>query len=240
MSDSIEQADKERAQLLRYINLRLIAQGLPTAVQPGDSDFTEISSGLLSNYRQKVRLLDQHRCPADQRIEKAIREHFSDQGEAGSNFHLPGKAFVLDRYGMARELSLPANGDKYVSDIVQSYRVSNGVLHNPKHDRRTTKGTFHVVEGSFPIAGDKRAVPRATFLKLYEHAMNPPASLLDLPFTSEMEQKTSTWVSLLIRPLVRPEVPGACAEQRMETRFFCSGNTHQQSRLCRIHLWKWW
>lgn len=221
--ESHDQADLERAQLLRYINLRLIAQGLPTTLQPDDAGFTEISSGLLQNYRQKARLLDDHRCPADQRIEQAMREHFSDQGEAGANFHLPGKAFVLDRYGMARELSLPANGDKYVSDIVQSYRVSNGVLHNPKHDRRTTKGTFHVVEGSFPIAGDKRAVPRGTFLKLYQHAMTPPASLLDLPFTSEMEQKTSTWVSLLIRPLVCPEVPGVCNEQRMETRFFAPG-----------------
>ena len=73
VTQSLEQSDVERSQLLRYINLRLIAQGLPTAVQPGDSGFTEISSGLLKNYRQKARLLNQHRCPADQRIEQAIR-----------------------------------------------------------------------------------------------------------------------------------------------------------------------
>ena len=190
VSDSIEQADKERAQLLRYINLRLIAQGLPTAVQPGDSDFTEISSGLLSNYRQKVRLLDQHRCPADQRIEKAIREHFSDQGEAGSNFHLPGKAFVLDRYGIGAGTFASRQWrqvcERYCSVLPGQVTVFCTI---PNMTDEQLKGHFMSSKEASRLRGDKRAVPRATFLKLYEHAMNPPASLLDLPFTSEMEQK---------------------------------------------------
>jgi hypothetical protein len=223
VSESTEELDWERAQILRYINLRLIAQGLPTAMHPADTSFAEISSGLLKNYHEKIRLLDDHRCPADRRIETELQNHFADQEDAASILRLPNRTFVLDRHGMARELSLPANGDQYISNIVQSYRVSNGVLHNPKHDRRTTKGTFHVVEGSFPIAGDKRAVPRHTFLKLFKKALHPPEELLDLPFTSNMPKKTSTWVSLLIRPLVCPEVPGVTAEKRMETRFFAPG-----------------
>lgn len=223
VTDSVEELDRERARLLRYINLRLIAQGLPTALHPDDTSFAEVASGLLKNYHEKIRLLDHHRCPADRRIESELQKHFADQDDAASILRLPDRTFVVDRHGMARELSLPANGNEYISDIVQSYRVMNGVLHNPKHDRRTTKGTFHVVEGSFPVAGDKRAVPRATFLKLYQAALNPPESLLDLPFTSKMSEKTSTWVSLLIRPLVCPEVPGVTAEKRMETRFFAPG-----------------
>ncbi|HAH45321.1 MAG TPA: hypothetical protein DCM07_10810, partial [Planctomycetaceae bacterium] len=90
-------------------------------------------------------------------------------------------------FGLARELSLPIEHDEFFSDLVQSYRVKNGVLHNPKHDRRTTVGTFHVTEGGLPIAGDKRAVPRATFVKMFESAMAPPDDLKLFPFTSRQE-----------------------------------------------------
>jgi hypothetical protein len=33
-----------------------------------------------------------------------------------------------------------------------------GVVHNPKNDKRTTKGVFHVVDGGLPISGDKKVV----------------------------------------------------------------------------------
>ena len=61
---------------------------------------------------------------------------------------------------MARTLSLPAKGDHFSSEIIDSYRIQQGVLHNPKSDRRTTKGVFHVTEGGLPIPDDKKAVPK--------------------------------------------------------------------------------
>ena len=41
-------------------------------------------------------------------------------------------------HGLARELSLPAGDDAFTSSMLKSYRLRNGVLHNPKADRRTT------------------------------------------------------------------------------------------------------
>jgi len=71
---------------------------------------------------------------------------------------------------VARELSLPVNKNEFKGDYVRSYRIRNGVLHNPVSDRRTTKGLFHVTEGGLPIPGDKKAVPKAVFAHLLREA----------------------------------------------------------------------
>ena len=55
-------------------------------------------------------------------------------------------------------------------------------------------------------------------------ALNPPKKLLELPFTSTQEEKACAWASLMLRPLVSPEVPGKFPEKRMETRFFAPGS----------------
>src|SRR5690606_36537404 len=131
---------------------------------------------------------------------------------------------VLDRPGVARELSLPVDGDHYENELVSSYRVINGVLHNPRSDRRTTAGTFHVTEGGMPIPSDKKAVPRQTFAALFQAAMNPPQATLELPFTAGMAPPARTFVSLLLRPIVCPEVPGVTPVKTMEVRFFAPGS----------------
>src|SRR5213075_3058928 len=125
--------------------------------------------------------------------------------------------------GLARTLSLPANRDEFSSNIITSYRVRQGVLHNPKSDRRTTQGVFHVTEGGLPIPDDKVAVPKRTFAELLQKALTPPADLLRVPFTASQEKEARCFVSLLLRPIVVPEVPGFIAEKRMETRFFAPG-----------------
>jgi hypothetical protein len=102
--------------------------------------------------------------------------------------------------------------------------VRNGVLHNPRYDRRTTAGTFHVTEGGLGIPADKKAVPREVFAAMFQHAMRPPQELQQLPFTAEQAEQAATFVSLLIRPVVCPEVPGICAEKSMEIRFFAPGS----------------
>ncbi len=50
-------------------------------------------------------------------------------------------------------------------DLLASYRVKQGILHNPANDRRTTKGSFHIAEGGLPIPGDKKAVPKIAYVR---------------------------------------------------------------------------
>ncbi|MCK4833274.1 MAG: hypothetical protein KAT12_00815, partial [Gammaproteobacteria bacterium] len=44
-----------------------------------------------------------------------------------------------------------------------------------------------------------------------------------LPIASENEEPVDMWVSLLLRPIVRPEVEGVLPEKSLETRFFAPG-----------------
>jgi phosphoenolpyruvate carboxykinase (diphosphate) len=97
-------------------------------------------------------------------------------------------------------------------------------LHNPKEDKRTTKGVFHICEGGLPVPSDKKSVPKLTFALLLEAALNPPRELMRLPFTANQEDKAELFASLLLRPVVMPEVPGITKEKSMEIRFFAPGN----------------
>lgn len=210
---------RERA---HQVNLLLIAHGLP-AVVDGDLHLSDISRSVLEGYYEKTRLLSDYRCPADQRIESFLKIHFADTAP-DAPLRLPTRAPVLSRHGIARILSIPFRGDHFANSVVSSYRVRNGVLHNPRSDRRTTKGTFHVTEGGLPIVGDKNAVPKRVFAELFRRAVNPPADLMTLPFSSAQETPARTFVSLLLRPIVCPEVPGVCLEKTMEVRFFAPGS----------------
>lgn len=215
---------RDRSELLRYVNLKLAANGLPIAPQAGGTGLVRLASGLLANFREKTRLLEarQH-CPVDTRIERFLNSYFEDV-PLEQPIRLPGRSLILDRHGIARELSLPADGDHFVSEYVQSYRVRNGALHNPKADRRTTQGTFHVVEGGLPFPGDKRGVRKQVFVNLLHAALHPPEQLLILPFTSNLPDPGKIWVSLLLRPLVCPEIPGWTPARTMEVRFFAPGS----------------
>lgn len=228
----------------RLVDLQLAANGLPGAGagggSNGDGALGAVADGLLANYREQTRLLEDYRCPADRRIEAFLDEHCADLS-LPERLRLPGRTLVLDRHGVARELSLPAGRDEYIGPLVSSYRLRNGVLHNPKSDRRTTAGTFHVAEGGLPIPGDKKAVPKGTFAELFRLAMNPPAEMLALPYHAGQGRAAEgvsfkenmgkmpvplgqTFVSLLLRPVVCPEVPGVCPVKTMETRFFVPGS----------------
>jgi hypothetical protein len=207
--------------LWQYINLKLAALGCPTARAAEDAEFQEMVSALLQHQRETERLLANYLCPADWRIQQFLNDYLYETGLAP---RLPGLTFVLDRPGVARAMSLPPDADVFASDILTSYRVKQGVLHNPKSDRRTTQGVFHVAEGGLPIPDDKVAVPKRTFAELLQKALAPPADLLRVPFTASQPEQARCFVSLLLRPIVCPEVPGFIAEKRMETRFFAPGN----------------
>ncbi len=218
-----ESPQEERAKLQLYINLKLASSGQPTCVPTGAERFFGISRDLLRSYREKNRLLSSYQCPIDQRIQDFLDRYVAPLG-AGSAAMLPTQSFVLDRHGVARELSLPMDADEFHSDIVSSYRVAQGVLHNPASDRRTTRGSFHIVEGGLPIPGDKKAVPLQTFARMLERALQPPPGLMTIPFTAQLPEPARMFVSLMMRPVVCPAIPGKEAEKTMEVRFFAPGN----------------
>lgn len=218
-----EAAARQRIHLIQHSNLQLAALGQPTYHGGFDQDFLDVADSLLRNYQQHKRLLADYRCPADRRIQDFLNGYFRRNG-LDSPAALPGAAFILDRPSLARELSLPPDGNRFVSEYVESYRLVQGVLHNPRSDRRTTQGAFHVVEGGLPVPADKKAVPARAFGGLLAAALTPPRELLRLPFTSQQEGQAEVWVSLLLRPRVCPEVPGVAPAKSMETRFFAPGS----------------
>ena len=78
--------------------------------------------------------------------------------------------------------------DSFSSPYLDSYRLPQGVLHNPRSDRRTTQGLFHIAEGGLPVPADKAAVPKQAFAALWAAALRPPEDLLTLPFTADQEE----------------------------------------------------
>lgn len=208
--------------LLEYIDLKLAFLGCPTVGMSRDPQFKEMLEALLQNRREAARHAGTYLCPADRRIHVFLQDYLQS-GANTTAITLPSQAFVLDRHGLARELSLPQSSDEFESDIVRSYRVQQGVLHNPQSDRRTTKGVFHIAEGGLPIPDDKIAVPKNVFANLLQAALAPPEELLRLPLTAAQKEQAHCWVSLLLRPLVCPGVPGAVDEKTMEIRFFAPG-----------------
>jgi hypothetical protein len=213
---------KRDEELDRYINLKLAALGQPVSRSAAGSDFLEIAGPLLRNYYQKDRQLGNWLCASDSRIQDFLDAYLSDVCPQGAA-RLPGNTFVLDREGMARVLSLPVTSDAFSSPYVDSYRLVQGVLHNPRSDRRTTQGLFHIAEGGLPVPADKAALPKQAFAALWSAALRPPEDLLTLPFTADQEERARCFVSLLLRPLVCPAA-GSEPEKTMEIRFIAPGS----------------
>ncbi len=208
------------AHLVALINVKLALIGCAPVPVKSDVEFDGIVSAMAERSREKDRLLGQYLPPADQRIQTFLYDYLQDVPVT----KLPSLTFTLDRAGLARVLSLPFDRDDFSSDIIASYRAANGVLHNPKSDRRTTQGIFHVAEGGLPIPDDKCAVPKSVFGKMLALALNPPRELMRLPFTATQPRPAECFVSLLLRPIVCPQVPGFTPQKTMEVRFFVPGN----------------
>ena len=202
------------------IALRLELLGISAPAQVKQSEADSLMSPILARQRELSRRLAHRPCAADQRIQTFLDSYLEG---AAATPRLPRSTFVLDHPGLARALSLPLDSTSFTSDYVESYQVLGGVLHNPRNDRRTTAGVFHVAEGGLPIPDDKIAVPRDVFARLLAHAVQAPEDLLTLPWTSTQDEPARCFVSLLLRPVVVPEVPGFSAERSMEIRFIAPG-----------------
>lgn len=207
--------------LRQAIALRLGQLGCPSSAAPDPHDLTGLAEPIFARHREMSRYLSERYCPADSRIQQFLDQYLADVGPVPT---LPLRTLVLDQPGLARELALPEQGDAVDSPLLSSYRLRNGVLHNPASDRRTTQGVFHIAEGGFAVPDDKKAVPKQAFAKLLAIAFQAPEPLTRLPYSATWTTAAHSWVSLLLRPLVVPEVPGFLVEKRMETRFFVPGS----------------
>ncbi len=208
------------------VNLRLALIGLAVPVQAEEETSAQLVAPILARQRELSRRLSDRLCAADQRIQTFLDDYLADvyPGDmAADRPMLPRRTLVLDEPGLARAISLPVNGDSFSSPLLSSYRLANGVLHNPANDRRTTAGVFHIAEGGLPIPDDKIAAPKAVFGRLLTLAFRPPEGDLVLPYLSHTDHPAACFVSLLLRPLVSPAVPGYATERRMETRFIVPG-----------------
>ena len=210
-------ASNHDAELIQYINLKLAALGHPIR-QTGDPGLIELARPLLRNYYQKNQLLCGRLCPADARVQDFLDSYLAGVLPDGVP-HLPSNTLVLDRPGLARVMSLPPSADAFASPYLRSYRIGQGILHNPKSDRRTTKGIFHIAEGGLPIPADKVAVPKIAYATLLTRALTPPAEVQELPFTADQDPPVRLFATLLLRPLVCPATASGPARS-MEVRFF--------------------
>ncbi len=210
----------DRDELHRSIVVKLAAQGFAVPDTGAEKNVLELAGDLFLRYAEQSRLLTGHLPPPDERIQSFLDDVLSETGETA---RLPSRTVVVDRCGLARELSIPDGETEYHNEQVSSYRLQNGVLHNPLNDRRTTKGVFHVADYGLPVPADKVAVPLVTYARLLKAALSPPADIKTLPYTANWETPVETMVSLLLRPLVAPEVPGVRPEKRLDVRFFAPG-----------------
>jgi hypothetical protein len=205
--------------LHKVITVKLAAQGFETPSQ-GDG-LLSVASDLFRVYREQSRLLESHLCPVDQRIQAFLDDALKATGEY---VKLPSTTLSVDRFGLARELSFPEGGNEFSNSEIKSYRLAKGsILHNPIQDKRTTKGVFHVADYGLPIPADKIAVPLVAYARLLKAAFEPPADLNTLPYTANWKTPAKSMVSLQLRPLACPEVPGEHSEKRLEVRFFVPG-----------------
>lgn len=211
---------------IKYINFKLASQGLPiyrsedSNADPG-AYFIDLFDGIIKDFQEKNRLVNIHEIGIHKRLNRFFSEYL---GVSEDTIRVVDTYLALDHYGLARVLSLPPDADTYANEYVTSYRIRQGILNNPKNDRRTTEGSFHIVEGDLNVPSDKKAVPKGTFLKLYKEAVNPPEAMLELPFTATQAEKAKTFVSLLIKPIVSPEVPGVSGEKTMEILLTAPGS----------------
>ncbi|WMI66348.1 hypothetical protein RBH94_04110 [Aestuariibaculum sp. YM273] len=221
---------QSRKDIVQYVNLQLAALGQPLFKdKEGASQkfcnpkLQMLTKAFTQGFKEKSRLLSGNLAPADQRIQDFINDYLKEIPFIKS-IRIPNNTLILNQKGHAREISLPPDENTFSSENVKSYRIKQGILNNPLHDKRTTKGTFHIVESNLPVPLDKKEVSKLTFAHFLKAAFSPSDDLNTLPLTASQEDKAKVMVSLMLRPTVCPEVKGVIAKKSMEVRFFAPGS----------------
>jgi hypothetical protein len=214
--------DRQTAQLVIAVKLAASGNEVPPTPETKAAGVLDLISDLFHVYREQSRLLESHLCPIDERIQTFLEDALASTGDPIPQ--LPRSHLAVDRHGLAKELSFPQGKDEFHNSEISSYRLSKGgVLHNPLNDKRTTTGVFHVADWGLPIPADKIPVPLLAYSRLLTSAFQPPDYINTLPYTSEWKKPVQTMVSLQLRPLVCPEIPGVSTAKSSEVRFFVPG-----------------
>src|SRR5262245_44856547 len=107
----------DRRATIRLIMLKIAAMGHQIPHTRSDQELLHLARDLFARYREQSRLLSQHLNPADQRIQSFLDAQFAPLG-LKEPVRLPSETLILDRYGLARELSLPMDGDEWQSEVI--------------------------------------------------------------------------------------------------------------------------
>ena len=150
---------------------------------------------------------------------------------------LPGETLILDRYGLARELSLPIDARRLAQRAglelpARQRRAAQPRQRPPHHPGRLPRRRGRPARS--PPTSSR--VPLAAYLRLLQEALRPPAELLRLPFTANWPEPVETMVSLLLRPLVCPAVPEGLAGEAHGDPLLRARRAGLQPRLRREHL----
>lgn len=209
-------AGEQLAEIRKYLHMRLSILGRREL-----SDQDRSNDPSVEQYAREIRERNLNTTgtlsPPSQRVQDFLERKLAAAGAEVPRIPGRGESLLLDQAGMARMLSIPENSGSFERDIVKSYDLGEqGILNNPEKDRRTTKGTFHVVDFGQPVPNDKRAVPPGVFSALLKHALNPPEDLNQLPYLDGTEAR-GAMVKLQMRVPVVPEAPGFREAGFMET-----------------------
>ena len=115
--------------------------------------------------------------------------------------------------------------DAWHNELVSSYRLDNGVLHNPVNDRRTTQGVFHVAEGGLPIPGGQDPRCRwSAYLRLLAGGAAPAGRAAAPAVHGQLAASRSRpWSRCCCGRWSARRCPKVSPEKRMEMRFFAPG-----------------
>ena len=129
--------DQDDETAREYINLKLASRSFPIVGEVEDFPFLEMARSLILNFQERLRLLESYRAPVDTHISNWLEGYLEDTDVFVRGESMLPNPLVLERHGLARLLSLPAEGDKFESDIVSSYRTwQGGVIIPPRTSAR--------------------------------------------------------------------------------------------------------
>ena len=150
--------------LIAHINVKLALIGCSPVPLKGDQEFIEITVPWRRSRGKRTgcsAIIFARRTPHSE----FLYDYLQDMPVP----KLPTRTFTLDRPGLARVLSLPLDRDEFASDIISSYRVKQGVLHNPKATGAPRRASFTWRRAGCRFRTTSWACPRSCSRGCWQH-----------------------------------------------------------------------
>ena len=162
-------------------------------------------------------------CPVDRRIESFLNAYFADL-KPDPPLRLPARCAGPAPARRRPRAVAPRGRGQYVNDYVRSYRVRNGVLHNPAPTGAPPQACSTSPRAACRFPGTRGPCPGRSSPLCSATPCHPPAESAGRAVHGQPARAGRGFVSLLLRPIVCPEVPGVCPRKTMEIRFFAPGS----------------